>query len=145
MRLSAGCDLIFNVGVQTPMLLMLRPRSGQGQWVVREEYLLEPFVAVAELTDSYGNLCQRVVAPPGRFPKGDGPLGHSDLVGNVYDLAGPLNGAPGSDPTKRTAPLARTGAFDGHAIPNTHPASDTGKWNALQKYLAVGGRCARAN
>lgn len=30
-------------------------------------------------------------------------------------------------------------------IPNQHPAPDTGKWNSLQKYLAVGGRCARAN
>lgn len=85
------------------------------------------------------------VAPPGRFPKGDGPLGHSDLVGNVYDLAGPPNGPAGSDPTLRTVPLARTGAFDAHPIPNTHPANDSGKWNALQKYLAVGGRCARAN
>lgn len=84
------------------------------------------------------------VAPPGRFPKGNGPFGHADLVGNVYDMAGPLSGVPGSDPTKRTAPLARTGAFDGHPIPKTHPASDNGKWSALQKYLAVGGRCARA-
>ena len=84
------------------------------------------------------------IAPPGRFPKGDGPFGHSDLVGNVYNVAGPLNGAAGSDPTKRTAPLARVGAFDGHDIPTKHPATDNGKWNTLQKYLAVGGRCARA-
>ena len=83
------------------------------------------------------------IAPPGRFPKGDGPFGHSDLVGNVYNMAGPLNGAAGSDPKLRTAPLARIGAFDGHNIPAQHPASDNGKWNALQKYLAVGGRCAR--
>ena len=83
------------------------------------------------------------IAPPGRFPKGDGPFGHSDLVGNVYNVAWPLGGAPGSDPRKRTAALARIGAFDGHAIPTTHPAPDNGKWNALQKYLAVGGRCAR--
>jgi len=58
-------------------------------------------------------------------------------------VAFPLLGDKGSDPTKRTAPLARIGAFDGHAIPKQHPAPDTGKWNALQKYLAVGGRCAR--
>ena len=46
---------------------MLRPRSGYGQWVTREEYTFEPRLSVAEYIDGYGNLCQRVVAPPGRF------------------------------------------------------------------------------
>jgi transglutaminase-like putative cysteine protease len=38
-----------------------------GQWVLREEYLLEPSVPVIEYTDGYGNLCQRLVAPQGSF------------------------------------------------------------------------------
>ena len=38
-----------------------------GQWVMREEYALEPHVPVVEYTDPFGNLCQRVVIPPGRF------------------------------------------------------------------------------
>lgn len=63
MRLEAGCQLLFNATVPTPLLLMLRPRSGLGQWVVREEYLLEPAVPVVEYSDSYGNLCQRLVTP----------------------------------------------------------------------------------
>jgi transglutaminase-like putative cysteine protease len=67
MRLDAGCELTFEVGAPTPMVLMLRPRSGYGQWVAREEYQLEPFVPAIEYADGYGNLCQRVVAPPGRF------------------------------------------------------------------------------
>ncbi|UBF28797.1 transglutaminase family protein [Kovacikia minuta CCNUW1] len=46
---------------------MLRPRSGLGQWVLREEYLLEPGVPVVEYTDGYGNLCQRLVTPQGSF------------------------------------------------------------------------------
>jgi transglutaminase-like putative cysteine protease len=29
--------------------------------------MLEPSAAVAEYTDNYGNLCQRLVAPPGKF------------------------------------------------------------------------------
>jgi transglutaminase-like putative cysteine protease len=49
------------------MILMLRPRSGQGQWVAREEYNLEPTVFVLEYTDIYGNLCQRLEVPPGEF------------------------------------------------------------------------------
>lgn len=49
------------------MLLMLRPRSGWHQWVGAERYLLTPSVPAVEFTDPFGNLCQRVVAPPGRF------------------------------------------------------------------------------
>lgn len=46
---------------------MLRPRSGAGQWIIREEYQITPTVNVTEFTDMYGNLCQRVVAPEGPF------------------------------------------------------------------------------
>jgi transglutaminase-like putative cysteine protease len=46
---------------------MLRPRSGAQQWIAREEYRILPEVAVIEFTDNYGNLCQRLVAPPGVF------------------------------------------------------------------------------
>lgn len=67
MRLEAGCHISFEASADVPLMLMLRPRSGLGQWVMREEYLLEPSVSVVEYTDSYGNLCQRVVAPTGAF------------------------------------------------------------------------------
>ena len=50
MWLTACCFLEFQIPVPTPFLLMLRPRSG---WV--------------EFTDSFGNLCQRLVAPAGYF------------------------------------------------------------------------------
>ena len=46
---------------------MLRPRSGSNQWVAREEYRLTPVVPVEEVTDSFGNLSQRLVAPVGEF------------------------------------------------------------------------------
>ena len=49
------------------MVFMLRPRSGPQQWLVREEYELTPAVSVSEVTDTFGNLCQRVVAPVGEF------------------------------------------------------------------------------
>jgi transglutaminase-like putative cysteine protease len=67
MRLNAGCEISFEASAPTPLILMLRPRSGLGQWVVREEYLLEPTVPVIEYTDGYGNLCQRLVTPEGAF------------------------------------------------------------------------------
>jgi transglutaminase-like putative cysteine protease len=67
MRLTTECELLFEAGGSTPVIFMLRPRSGHGQWVVQEEYLLEPCIPVVEYTDSYGNLCQRMVVQPGVF------------------------------------------------------------------------------
>lgn len=67
MWLRASCDLEFNIPVATPFLLTLRPRSGWHQWVAREHYVLTPSVSAVEFTDPFGNLCQRLVAPPGRF------------------------------------------------------------------------------
>jgi transglutaminase-like putative cysteine protease len=67
MWLQTSCDLAFEISVSTPFVLMLRPRSGVHQWIAREEYRLEPSVPVFEYTDSYGNLCQRLIAPPGPF------------------------------------------------------------------------------
>lgn len=57
----------FEIQDPTPFVLMLRPRSGGQQWIAKEEYLVSPSVAVAEFTDPFGNLCQRLVAPPGHF------------------------------------------------------------------------------
>lgn len=67
MRLEAGCQISFQATAPTPVILMLRPRSGAGQWVTREEYLLTPPVPVIEYTDGYGNLCQRLIVPTGAF------------------------------------------------------------------------------
>ena len=67
MWLHATSFLEFNVPVATPFLFMLRPRSGWQQWVGREHYVLSPSVSAVEFTDPFGNLCQRLVAPPGRF------------------------------------------------------------------------------
>ena len=67
MWLHATCFLDFHVPVATPFLLMLRPRSGWQQWVGREQYVLSPSVPAVEFTDPFGNLCQRLVALPGRF------------------------------------------------------------------------------
>lgn len=67
MRLLTSCRMEFEIAVPTPFVLMLRPRSGNGQWVAKEEYELSPRVSAIEFTDDFGNLCQRLVAPPGPF------------------------------------------------------------------------------
>ena len=65
MRLDASCEIIFQTNEFVPAILMLRPRSGWGQWIEREEYSILPRIPVLEFTDSFGNLCQRVVIAPG--------------------------------------------------------------------------------
>ena len=67
MWLRVGCELTFDIEVPTPFILMLRPRSGAQQWVERDEYKIIPNVPIIEYADDYGNLCQRLVAPPGHF------------------------------------------------------------------------------
>jgi len=67
MWLLTRCDLAFDITEPVPFVLMLRPRSGAQQWIEREEYRLEPGVPAFEFTDSYGNLCQRLIAPAGDF------------------------------------------------------------------------------
>lgn len=67
MWLKTHCDFEFTITGPTPLVLMLRPRSGENQWITQEEYRIEPFTPVVEYTDIYGNLCQRLVAQPGKL------------------------------------------------------------------------------
>ena len=67
MILDACCSLSYANANEVPAIFMLRPRSGWAQWIMRDDYLLEPHVPVVEFTDLYGNLCQRLVIPAGDF------------------------------------------------------------------------------
>ncbi|RYF63257.1 MAG: transglutaminase family protein [Cytophagaceae bacterium] len=88
MQLNAGCELSFFAEAPTPLILMLRPRSGAGQWIMREEYQITPAVNITEFTDMYGNLCQRVVAPEGPFSI------HFSATVQTADLIDTAPGAP---------------------------------------------------
>jgi len=67
MWLRTSCEIAFEISIPTPFILMLRPRNVINQWVARQSYTLKPTVPVYEYTDDYGNLCQRLIAPPGQF------------------------------------------------------------------------------
>ena len=67
MWLRTQCYLEFDITTHTPFIFMLRPRSGAQQWVAKEEYRHTPYVPITEFTDSYNNLCQRLIAPEGIF------------------------------------------------------------------------------
>jgi transglutaminase-like putative cysteine protease len=59
MSLKAAPDVTF--------IAMLRPRSGEAQWVIKEGFEMEPFKRGIEYVDAFGNLCQRFQAPAERF------------------------------------------------------------------------------
>ncbi len=67
MILDATCLLDQEASEDVPAVFMLRPRSGGMQWIMREEFVMEPQVPVTEYTDFYGNLCQRILIPKGKF------------------------------------------------------------------------------
>lgn len=67
MWVRTNCRLELDYRVPTPLILMLRPRSGAGQWVSDESYRFSENVEVMEYTDPYGNLCQRLTAPADGF------------------------------------------------------------------------------
>jgi len=67
MRLRASCELTLVTTGPQPLIAMLRPRSGQGQWIVEEKYEFEPFAEATEYVDCFGNLCQRLTAPSGEL------------------------------------------------------------------------------
>lgn len=67
MLLKVGCMIQMECVQPTPLLLLLRPRSGLRQWITRESYSLTPQVTATEYVDGFGNLCQRLVAPVGVF------------------------------------------------------------------------------
>ncbi|HSM82558.1 MAG TPA: transglutaminase family protein [Nodosilinea sp.] len=65
MRLDAGCELLFETTEPSPLILMLRSRPGAAQQIIHDRLQLDPPVPVTDYIDSYGNYCQRLVAPAG--------------------------------------------------------------------------------
>jgi transglutaminase-like putative cysteine protease len=73
---------------RAPLVAMLRPRSGQAQWILSERYDFDPFVKAVEYVDGFGNLCQRLAMPAGGF------VLRSEVVVEVDDALATKAGAP---------------------------------------------------
>ncbi len=67
MWIDTRCRLELDYFVATPVILMLRPRSGASQWVSRESYDFSLPVDVIQYTDQFGNLNQRLTVPADGF------------------------------------------------------------------------------
>ena len=67
MKLWVSCNLRFQVIEASVLILMLRPYRGIQQWINREVYTSKPAIPMIESTDSFGNSCQRLLAPVGNL------------------------------------------------------------------------------
>jgi transglutaminase-like putative cysteine protease len=65
MRLRARNRIELHCEQDCPLVAILRPRSGDDQWVTAERYDISPWVPASEYVDTYGNLCQRFTLPQG--------------------------------------------------------------------------------
>lgn len=68
MRISAGCEITYECRQPTPMLLVVTPHpSRTADLVGPHELCFAPPVQARNYRDGFGNVCTRIVAPPGRI------------------------------------------------------------------------------
>jgi transglutaminase-like putative cysteine protease len=71
MRIRLGCELNFEFPQTTPMIVMLNVHFSRVSDLEGPDYLMtNPSVPVEGYRDSFGNWCNRFVAPAGRFSLG---------------------------------------------------------------------------
>lgn len=66
-KLHATCHMTLSADADCAVVAVLRPRSGDAQWMVQERYELTPAVPMTEYVDDHGNLCQRLKIPQGQM------------------------------------------------------------------------------
>jgi transglutaminase-like putative cysteine protease len=71
MRIKVGCELSFEFPQPTPLISILNVHFSRVSDLERPDHLTTfPAVPVEGYRDSFGNWCNRLVAPPGRFTLG---------------------------------------------------------------------------
>lgn len=71
MRIHIGCEMTFDFPQETPLIAMLNVHYSRAGDLERPDFLVSrPAVPIESYRDSFGNWCNRLVAPPGRFSFG---------------------------------------------------------------------------
>ena len=94
MRIEAGYDIAFNCAQEVPMVLMLSVHPSRWPDLLTEHQIrFSPSVASRDYLDGFGNVCTRLVAPPGllevrnRFLIADGGMPDDHVPGaEQYDV-----------------------------------------------------------
>ena len=68
MRIQAGFKIEYDCPAAVPMMLTLSVHPSRRDDLETPDVLItEPYVEVRQYIDNFGNICSRVLAPPGRF------------------------------------------------------------------------------
>ena len=67
MQIRVGFEMLYEFVGRTPMVLMLNVHPSRAPDVIKPDHLrIAPSLPVARYTDAFGNICTRLVAPPGQ-------------------------------------------------------------------------------
>jgi hypothetical protein len=68
MRIRVGCEMAYELGQVTPMIVTLNVHSSRVSDLERlDSRITTPSVPVEGYRDSFGNWCNRIVVPAGRI------------------------------------------------------------------------------
>ena len=66
MLIRVGFELVYEFAQKTPLVLMLNVHPSRARDLVQPDHLrVSPMLPVARYLDAFGNICSRMVAPPG--------------------------------------------------------------------------------
>ncbi|NRB54424.1 MAG: transglutaminase family protein [Salinicola sp.] len=86
MRIQLGCEMIYQFAAPTPMIAMLNVHHSRFSSLEGPDHLItSPMVNLSSYRDSFGNWCNRMVAPAGTFTLGTNAILHDD---GGYDPVG---------------------------------------------------------
>jgi transglutaminase-like putative cysteine protease len=66
LAVRAGCEIVYETDVDTPILVCFKPRQGARQQIRQEVVDFQPLLTATEFEDNHGNIIYRLVLRPGR-------------------------------------------------------------------------------
>ena len=67
MQIRVGFEMLYEFVGRTPMVLMLNVHPSRALDIIKPDHLrIAPSLPVTRYTDAFGNVCTRLVAPPGQ-------------------------------------------------------------------------------
>ena len=67
LQIRVGCEFVYQTEMPVPMLMLVRPNPHGQHRLVYESRWTDPSINVHEYEDTFGNLCWRLLSPPGRL------------------------------------------------------------------------------
>jgi transglutaminase-like putative cysteine protease len=64
-QVRVGCEFRYRAEVDTPAVVQVEPRGGDGVWVASRGWTASPDMPIRSYTDLYDNPCERLVLPAG--------------------------------------------------------------------------------